>query len=322
MTLPRPIHAVPWKALVGFLAIGFLTSEGGTGVSAAAEEAVELQSPHFRLGVPAAHRRLGEQILEIAESARQAVLDRMPQAMNERVGLAWCATESDFYGRLGEPHGHWLAAAVPSMGRIYLNGPQLQRLDRARFHQALVHEFVHVYLGRVLHDPIPLWLNEGLAMVVAGQWDLGDAAALAADSLFGALLPAERLADRFPREPAAQARAYRQSYSMTAFLLDLRYPTGGVSGLIADLATSAGQSAIQPLLNDPRWVADFDRLWRRKWVRPGRITLILTSSGIFWILVTGLLMVAYMHKRRTRKRREARWALEEEFTYHDDGFDD
>lgn len=319
MNHPYAIHARFLRTIFWFAGSALLATGGAF---AASNDAAQIQSPHFRLEVPAANRRLGEQVLEIAESARQAVLDQMPEAMNERVGLAWCATESDFYSRLGERRGHLLAAAVPSTGRIYLNGEQLQRLDRGRFHQTLVHEFVHIYIGRIVREPIPLWLNEGLAMVVAGEWGLSDATALAADSVFGALVPAGQLADRFPRDPSSQARAYRQSYSMTTFLLDLRYSTTGVRGLIADLAKSGGQSIIRPLLSDPQWIADFDRQWRRKWVRPGRLTLILTSSGLFWSLVAGLLVVAYLRKRRTRKRREARWALEEEFTYHDDEFDD
>ena len=159
-------------------------------------------------------------------------------------------------------------------------------------------------------------------MVVAGEWDFGDSVALATDSLFGALIPVEQLAERFPRDPSSQARAYRESYSMTAFLLDQRYSTSGVRGLVADLTESGGRSVIRPLLSNPQWIADFERQWRQKWVRPGRLTLVLTSSGVFWTVVTGLLMAAWWRKRRTRRRREARWAMEEEFTYHDDEFDD
>jgi len=307
------------KTLLWFVLVAF-PATGRT--SAAVSEVVELQSEHFRLEVPAANRRLGEKILAIAESARQSVLDQLPQALDERVGLAWCATESEFYKRLGERRGSLLAAAVPSIRRVYLNGEPLQRLDHGRLHQALVHEFVHVYIGRAIHEPIPLWLHEGLAMYVSREWDLGDAAALAADSLFGALIPADQLTRSFPSDPSRQSRAYRQSYSMTTFLLDLRFPTSGVQGLVADLVQSSERSVMRPLLSDPNWIADFDRQWRQQWVRPGRITLILTSSGTFWMLVTGLFLAAYLRKRRTRKRREARWAMEEEFTYHGDEFDD
>jgi len=288
---------------------------------ASGENDVALRSPHFHFEVPAENRRLGEQILAIAESARQTVLNQMPRTLDESVALAWCPTEREFYSRLGGRSGQLLAAASPSIGRIYLNGEQLRRLDRGRFHEALVHEFAHIYLGRAAGDPIPLWLNEGLAMYVAGEWDLSDAAALAADSLFGALLPAERLVRPFPTEPAAQQRAYRQSYSMTAFLLYLRYPTTGMRGLVGDLAKGSA-SGLRALLSDPKWLADFDREWRQRWVRPGRVFLVLTSSATLWLLLTLLLVGAYARKRRARKRREARWALEEEFAYHDDSFDD
>lgn len=310
------------KTVLRFLIVIFLAAASPDSAFSAPDNVAKLESPHFHLQLPADCRRLGEQVLKIAESARQFVMAKLPKAVEERIGLAWCATESDFYSHLGERRGHLLAVAFPLMRRVYLNGEQLQRLDRGRLHQALVHELVHVYVGRLIREPVPLWLHEGLAMIVAGEWDLADSTLLAADSLFGALLPAEQLAQSFPSAPSSQQRAYRQSYSMTAFLLHLRYPTSGLQGLVADLAETNGPSPIRSLLADPRWMVQFDRQWRREWVRPGRITLILTSSGTFWALVAGLLIAAYWRRRRTRTQREARWAWEEEFEYHDDEFDD
>lgn len=312
----RNAQAIVRSLIVLFLAAGSF--------SVSSENSVEIQSSHFHLEVPASNRRLGEQVLEIAESARQTVFDEMPSTMSERVVLQWCFTEREFYSRLGDRRRHLLAAASSSMLCIYLNGQQLRRLDRGRLHQTLVHEFVHIYLGRMVRGPIPLWLNEGLAMYVARQWSLGDATALSADSLFGALLPPEQLTRDFPTDPAGQRRAYRQSYSMTAFFLYLRYPTGGVRELVGDLTEGAadGGHGLRSLLFDPKWLADFDRQWRQRWVRRGRLVLLLTSSGTLWLLITLLFLAAYARKRRGRRRREARWAFEEEFSYHDDGFDD
>jgi hypothetical protein len=302
------------------------------------EKTVEVQSEHFRLEAPADTRRLAEQVLSIAEAARKTVLDQMPQAFGERVGLAWCSTERDFYARLSRRGGHLLAAAVPSMRRVYLNGEQLQRLDRGDLHRALAHEFVHIYLGRVVPEPIPLWLNEGLAMYVAHEWGMADATALAADSLFGRLIPAEQLAQHFPSDSVGQNKAYRESYSMTAFLLDLRYRTTGVKGLVADLSDerdtsdegdtsgTRGTSGVRALLCDPRWLDEFQREWLQRAIRPGRVTLVLTSGATFWTLAALLVLIAYKRKRRGRRRHEARWAFEEEFGlhdgYHDDEFDD
>ncbi|KPL09494.1 hypothetical protein AMJ85_06560 [candidate division BRC1 bacterium SM23_51] len=316
VTCARSPRAILWLAVVLVLAAGSL--------SFASESSVELQSSHFGLEVPVENRRLGEQILPLAESARQTALEQMPSTMCEHVALIWCPTAREFSSRLGGRGGHLLAAASPPRLQIYLNGERLLRLDRGRFRQALVHEFVHIYLGRVVRDPIPRWLDEGLAMYVARQWSLSDAAALSANSLFGGLFSPKQLARDFPREPTAQRRAYRQSYSMTAFLLHLRYPTGGVQDLVSDLAGSPtnGASALRSLLSDPQWLADFDRQWRQRWVRRGRLVLLLTSSGTFWLLVTFLFLAAYARKRRSRRQREIRWAFEEEFSYHDDGFDD
>jgi len=308
-----------FQAIVCFVLVAFMFA----GLALGAEgNLVQLESAHFRFQVPEKDRRLGDAILNVAESARKTVLDQMPSAMEERIGLAWVPTEREFYRQLGGRAHHTLAAAVPSIRRVYLNGEQLQRLDRMALHQTLAHEFVHIYLGRVVGKPIPRWLNEGLAMYVAGEWSLTDAASLAADSLFGRLFPVAELADRFPTDPVGQQEAYRESYSLTAYLLNRRYSKDGVRGLVADLTDNGDKSGLHALLSDPDWLAGFERDWQQQWVRPGRVVLMLTSSGMFWILVALLCIAAYARKRRTGKRREARWAVEEEFGYHDDGFDD
>ncbi len=259
------------------------------------------------------------QILELAESARQHIEELVPGGMDERIGLAWCATEQEFYSRLGSRRGHLLAVAVPTIRRVYLNGEKLRQLDRREFRRALVHEFMHIYLGRRIPDGLPLWLNEGLAMHAAGDWDFADGTALAAASLFGTLFTPRELSRRFPADAAGQARAYRQSYSMTAYLIHLRYPSEGLRGLLADLVND---SNLRSLFLDPDWQEEFDRQWRDRWIRPTRVILVVTSSAAVWILVAALLITAYARKRRQTKRHEARWALEEEFTCRTDEFDD
>jgi len=287
-----------------------------------AERSAHLRSDHFSIHLPAANERLGREILGIAESARTTVLENMPESFDELVGLVWCSTEREFYSHLGDERRHLLAVAVPSIRRIYLNGEQLRRLDPRGLRRALIHEFVHIYIGRRVPRSIPLWLNEGLAMYVAQQWNLADAVALARDSLFGALYTPDQLTERFPANVTAQERAYRQSYSMTAFFIEQRYPKRGVRGLVADLIAEKHGGPIHSMLFDPKWQASFDKMWRRQSVRPGRLILLATSTAMFWFLVTCLCIYAYRKKRLLGKRTEARWALEEEFGYDDDGFDD
>ncbi|MBM3334127.1 hypothetical protein FJY63_05650 [Candidatus Sumerlaeota bacterium] len=292
-------------------------------IAADEEDVTQVESANFRIALPVSDKRFGQKILEMAESARKTVLVKIPQAMAERIGLIWCPTEREFYARIGGSGrgGQLLAVAVPSMRRVYLNGEQLRRLDLIGLRQALIHEFVHVYVGGAVRKPLPRWLDEGLAMYVAGEWDLGNATALATSGLFGGLLPIESLTYGFPSDATGLRKAYRQSYSMTAYLVDLRYPNSGISGLIADLVKDES-AGIRSLLSDPTWLKRFEQLWFEQWVRPGQVTLVVTSSGTLWIVVTFLFLCAYLRKRRVRGRREAQWALEAEFSYHDDVFDD
>jgi hypothetical protein len=283
-------------------------------------ETTVLQSDDLVVRIPADLRKLGETILQKSTEAREAVFGKMPIPLKARVTLVWCDTEDEFYERVDARRGHLLAVARPSAMRIYLNGPAMRRVEPAEMYQTLVHEFVHLYIGRIVPDSLPVWLNEGLAMYASGDWGLDDRALLATRSLFGGLLPIEEITRGFPADAHGMQAAYRQSYSMTAFLIDMRYPKSGLDGLITELAEPG--SEIHRLLRDPIWLSSFEERWREQRIRPGRIIIAFTSGGTLWILLALLLIVGYLRKRRQKKRRESRWAVEEEFGYDYDGFDD
>lgn len=294
----------------------------GTVSPATAPETVTLRSEHLTLRIPAKERRRGERLLERADAAFQFVLDEMPLPFDERVDLLWCSTQEEFEEHAGRDQGQAVAVAAASIRRVYLNGARLRRAESRGVRETLIHEFVHIYLGRRIPGRIPLWLNEGLAMVVSEDWDMNDSIAIAGDGLFRRLYSPQDLAREFPPGATPKHRAYRQSRSMTAFLLEKRFPQSGVRGLVADLAQPSGRSVMRPLLFDSDWLDTFSERWRREEVRPGQLILVVTGSGTLWIALTFLLLFAYRKKRRARRHRESRWAWEEEFGYYDDGFDD
>jgi hypothetical protein len=297
-----------------------LSLAGASAPAGAAEPTAELRSEHFRLELPAANRKTGERIVEVAESARASVLAQMPKPVEREIRLVWTANEAEFYRQIGRQRGHVLAAAAPEQWRVFLNGAAMRRLDPGDLRQTLVHELTHVYAGHFAGPDLPLWLDEGLAMVVAGEWGFDDSAALAGHSLVGGLIPIADLATAFPADASSQRMAYLESYSLTSFLISQRFARSGVKGLIADLADPKG--GMRPLLADPDWLAGFEARWRKKGLGPGRLIIVLVSGTTLWTILAVVVIFAFLKKRRQRKRQEARWAFEEEFTYRSDEFDD
>jgi len=131
---------------------------------------LSLSSEHFRVSYPARVSRseVGA-ALGVLEAARADVTRRLESAS---VGAAIPFTEvfiyettGDFVGATGKPA--WVAAATAGR-RIELQPLEVLR-RRGLFATTLRHEFVHAALDAIGHGRAPLWLEEGLAILVAGE---------------------------------------------------------------------------------------------------------------------------------------------------------
>lgn len=131
---------------------------------------LSLSSEHFRVSYPArAVRGDVEAALGVLEAARADVSRRLAGAS---LASAIPVTEvfvhettGDFVGATGRPA--WVAAATAGH-RIELQPLEVLR-RRGVFATTLRHEFVHAALDALGHGRAPLWLEEGLAILVAGE---------------------------------------------------------------------------------------------------------------------------------------------------------
>jgi SpoIID/LytB domain protein len=131
---------------------------------------LSLSSEHFRVSYPArASRGDAEAALRVLEAVRADVSRRLESAS---VGAGIPVTEvfiyettGDFVGATGKPA--WVAAATAGR-RIELQPLEVLK-HRGVFATTLRHEFVHAALDALGHGRAPLWLEEGLAILVAGE---------------------------------------------------------------------------------------------------------------------------------------------------------
>jgi len=129
-----------------------------------------ISSEHFRVTHPAdVDRRDADLVLRTLETARADYLRRASAAvpisgipllevrLNESTG--------DFTGRTGQP---WWAAAATRGNKIELQ-PVVLLKKRGVLTTTLRHELAHVLIDTVSHNRAPRWLEEGLALYLAGE---------------------------------------------------------------------------------------------------------------------------------------------------------
>ena len=130
-----------------------------------------LSSEHFRVTYPVdVDRRDANQVLNTLESARADFLRRANSAsisIGDLPTLEIRLNEStgDFTARTGQP---WWAAAATKGNRIEFQPVAILK-RRGVLTTTLRHELAHVVIDKVSHDRAPRWLEEGLAIYLAGE---------------------------------------------------------------------------------------------------------------------------------------------------------
>ncbi|MDP9353502.1 MAG: peptidase MA family metallohydrolase [Chloroflexota bacterium] len=81
----------------------------------------------------------------------------------------------------------------------------------------LTHEYAHLAVDQAGGEALPLWVDEGLAMLIAGEWDADAQHTLAGYLARGQVVPLEKLPDAFGSNDPT--RAYVTSGALTDYLV-------------------------------------------------------------------------------------------------------
>ncbi len=198
--------------------------------------------------------------------------------------------------------------AHSSRGLIVVKAPRLRRAG-SDYRGTLRHELVHVLIHRNANTAlVPRWLNEGLCMSLANEYQWAAPLTVARMYLGGRLIP-YRLLDRaflMPGDEMEFNDAYAQALSMTRFLRDhLGEDTFWQVFHAMDTLTFGDalrkHAGISP---SDFWDAYQRSLWK--------LALIgILTSGSFFTPAAFLVIIVWFRKRGQNRRTLARWEAEE-----------
>ncbi len=208
----------------------------------------------------------------------------------------------------GDPPEWAAGTAYPSRALVFV---LIRSPGEKSPRQVFVHELAHIVLYWTYGDVAPpRWLDEGLAQVAAGEFNLKTQSDLIRASFSGSLIPLSSLTRSFPSEPSRARTAYAQSRDFVLFYR-ARYGETALSEAIQAMAAGADASAaLESAAGEPfgvieeRWLS---RLRRRYAWFP-----VLGGSGSFWTLAAVLLVAGWFRKRRQHRLKLARMDLEEQ----------
>lgn len=178
---------------------------------------------------------------------------------------------------------------------IYLRA-DLPDPDPDRLREVFVHELTHVLVGQMFEaGQLPRWLNEGLALLFAGELRPSDHAVLVRAAVTGSLLPMSRITSAWPSRAAHARLAYVQSVDFVAYVQ--RQRDDALPTMVRQLASggSLDEALREATGQDLR---SLESAWKGRLTIWHAIIPLLFGPGAFWGFATLLFLVAAWKRRR------------------------
>ncbi len=198
--------------------------------------------------------------------------------------------------------------AYSGKNMVVLKSPKYSgnRVDLAK---AAVHEFIHILLATDV-GRVPLWLNEGLAVMLSGEGYFDDRQ-LTNAAITGKFVPFRKMERVLKFDPGSAHLAYQQALAATRYLVG-EFGWGSVSRMLAGV--KHGQAFDKAFFDATgMWPDEFEGEWIK--LQGGRYKYSFLKnfdSYISYVFVPLLLLgglAAYLRRRRILKR----WKREEQY---------
>jgi hypothetical protein len=177
------------------------------------------------------------------------------------------------------------------------------RADAPDPYGALRHELAHLALHDAVRVRVPLWFDEGYAVIAAGEFGRMDALQLNLALIRGAVGDLRTLDAALRQSEAEAATAYALAGSTLMHLARLN-PTGTLDPLLKKLAAGASfDTAV--VTTTGLTLAGFERSWQKDLRRRFGWLVWLSAGGGWLILALLVLAAARWRRRRDLPRRRA-----------------
>jgi len=240
-----------------------------------------------------------------------ALAQELQVPVGPRIHIVLAHTTEHFRDLQPRPSPDWAdGTAWPRRGWIFLRSPRLRDGTASPLVQVLDHEIVHVLLGRAFSPrPVPRWLQEGMAQLLAKEYTPELTRTLARGALGKNLLGIHEITRGFPRDPARAHLAYAQSADLVAFIRS-EYGPEALPTLVREM-TQGEHFGPALSIATGEMVDDVDAAWRARLGQSHFALTPLLDEGMWWGLGALLVPLAWLVVRRKNRVRLKRWEREE-----------
>jgi hypothetical protein len=276
----------------------------------AAAAPVVRESGLIRVEAPAGLDNYALSVMSHATAAMRTLNRATGDALLVPVKFIVAADERAFLALAGGEGEQSLAVSLGGQQTVVISRPAMMKSNPDKIQQVLAHELAHVYLDVRCKVPVPRWVHEGVAQMVAGEWtDAPGDGAMALAAYTGGLIPLSDLVATFPRDETQRTVAYAEAYSAMRYLVQTAHGNS-LRNFLEKIRGDDGREYLKSLSEGVELAALQSR-WQSELKSPLFVTTLLLGSGFFWGMAALLAVVAYAVVRRRGKKIRQGWATEE-----------
>ena len=272
---------------------------------------VEVPAPHAVIHANPADRATAVRLARHAAEAVPRLAKKLEVPVGPKMHVVLAHTEEEFKNLQPGRMPDWAdGSAWPSIGRIFLKSPKIRDGNASPLETVFDHEIVHVLLGRAFHPrPVPRWLQEGMAQLLAREFTPEKTEILARGTLGKNLIGLHELSRGFPRDPARAHLAYAQSADLVAYIQSAHGPDA-LPTLVREMAKGE-HFGMAIRIATGRTIDEVDMAWRARLQDSGFSLTPLLNEGMWWGLGALLVPLAWFAVRRRNRVRLDTWRREE-----------
>lgn len=262
-----------------------------------------LQSADVRVHYWSTQQRLAEAVARDIAAQRFPGLPADILARGTVIDLFVAPDEARFDSLTGGRAPDWGAGvAMPQRNMVVVPGYVSERTGVHELPVIVRHELAHIALQRHLGTArVPLWFTEGFATWAAGQLDVQAGWMLRVGFMTDAAPPLDSLSLYWPDLATDARMAYLLSASAVSYLHSLGRDETFTLFLDRWRATGSLEQSLRGVYVIT--TSQFERLWRAHVKRTYGWTQIIAQSAFIWLIVTALVIVLFIVRRRRDRAR-------------------
>lgn len=274
-----------------------------------AEIGQSIQSQHFKVHFTESDKKVAYRAIQIAEESYRTITIDIGFIPAKPITILIFPTRKEF--EIANRGIQEWAVGQACIGReniIIIQSPRSNL--KITLEKIIRHELTHIVLGMVFKKGyIPRWLNEGLAMYEAKEWQLVNNMKIAEAYLTKKLLPLSHLNFTFPKNEHQAQLAYAQSFDLLLFIMN-KYGKEKIIRLIKELSheTNINLSFKKSLGVN---LFELELLWQESLKSRFTWIAVIINSYLLWLIFPLLCLFVYIIKRHQVKKKIKQWEEEE-----------